>query len=215
MAGRIRQRGRAKPGLGARPGRRERHRAETRERLFRAALRLFADRGLTATTVEDITDAADVGKGTFFNYFPSKEHVLAAFGEMQVGKVAAAIGDARASGRPVREALRRMAHAVAEEPGRSPALVRALLTANLSSAAVRQLILQHLVRGWGLLGELFAEAQKRGAVRRDVKPLALARATQQMFFGVLMLWALDPSEKLKNRVDAAFELFWAGIRGKE
>lgn len=28
-------------------------------------------RGRHATTVKDITDAADVGKGTFFNYFPS------------------------------------------------------------------------------------------------------------------------------------------------
>src|ERR1700722_13978554 len=65
---------------GARPGRRERRRVETRERLFRAALELFARRGFLETTVEDITEAADVGKGTFFNYFPTKEHVLATFG---------------------------------------------------------------------------------------------------------------------------------------
>ncbi|HEV8383818.1 MAG TPA: helix-turn-helix domain-containing protein, partial [Candidatus Acidoferrales bacterium] len=67
----------------AKPGRRERRRAETREKIFRAALGLYAARGLGAVTVEDITEAADVGKGTFFNYFPSKEHVFEAFGEMQ------------------------------------------------------------------------------------------------------------------------------------
>ena len=61
-------------------GRRERHRTEIRERLFRSALRLFAERGFLETTVEDITEAADVGKGTFFNYFRTKEHVLATFG---------------------------------------------------------------------------------------------------------------------------------------
>src|SRR5437899_3870437 len=58
------------------PGRRERRRTETRERIFRAAMQLFAQHGFFSTTVEDITEAADVGKGTFFNYFPSKEHVL-------------------------------------------------------------------------------------------------------------------------------------------
>ena len=57
--------------------RRERHRSEIRERIFSSALRLFAEHGYLQTTVEDITEAADVGKGTFFNYFPTKEHVLA------------------------------------------------------------------------------------------------------------------------------------------
>ncbi len=57
-------------------GRRQRRAAETRLRLFRCALQLFAQRGFPNVTVEDITEAADVGKGTFFNYFESKDHVL-------------------------------------------------------------------------------------------------------------------------------------------
>ncbi|HEX2776577.1 MAG TPA: helix-turn-helix domain-containing protein, partial [Candidatus Acidoferrales bacterium] len=47
------------------PNRRERRRLETRERIYRAALQIFAERGYLETTVEDITEAADVGKGTF------------------------------------------------------------------------------------------------------------------------------------------------------
>ena len=49
----------------SRAGRRERHRTETRDRLYRAALSLFAERGFLETTVEDITEAADVGKVLF------------------------------------------------------------------------------------------------------------------------------------------------------
>jgi len=78
------------------PNRRERQSLERRERLFRAALDLFARKGFAETTVEDITNAADLGKGTFFNYFPSKEHILLAFGEMQLGKLRAAADEARA-----------------------------------------------------------------------------------------------------------------------
>jgi len=215
MAKRSRGPGVPADAAAARPGRRERRRVETRERIFRAALRLFADRGFTATTVEDITEAADVGKGTFFNYFPSKEHVLAAFGAMQVDKIAAATSDPATAKRPSREVLRRMVHALAEEPGRSPALVRALLTANLTSKAVRELMLANLARAWKLLSALFARAQERGVIRRDVQPLQLARTMQQMFFGTLFLWALDPSEKLANRFERAFELFWTGIGSKE
>src|SRR5437899_5671273 len=58
------------------PGRRQRRREETSQRILSEAVRLFEKQGYTSTTVEQITEAADVGKGTFFNYFPSKEHVL-------------------------------------------------------------------------------------------------------------------------------------------
>ena len=74
-----------------RGNRRERHRAETRERLYRAALELFAERGFLETTVEDITESADVGKGTFFNYFPTKEHILAEFGGERTAAVERAL----------------------------------------------------------------------------------------------------------------------------
>lgn len=196
----------------ARSGRRARKRAETRERIFRAALRLFAERGFTATTVEDITEAADVGKGTFFNYFPSKEHVFAAFGELQVSKVAAAVGDARASGRPVHTVLREMVHALAEEPGRSPALVRALMVANLTSAPMRELMLRNLGRARRTLAGFFSAAQRRGVLRRELHPEQVAAGMQRMFFGTMFMWAIDPSEKLRDRFDKSFELFWSAIR---
>src|SRR5439155_22459247 len=79
----------------AAPDRRQRRSAEIRERLFHAALDLFASKGFLETTVEDITEAADVGKGTFFNYFPSKDHILIVFGEMQLAKLEASIEEAR------------------------------------------------------------------------------------------------------------------------
>src|SRR3989304_3428464 len=119
----------AMPLTAAPQGRRARRRAETPPR---AAGGLFARQGFFATTVEQITEAADVGKGTFFNYFPSKEHVLAGFGEMQLGKIRAVLDDYRRAPGPIRETLGRLVVKLAEEPGRSPALVRSLLVANLS-----------------------------------------------------------------------------------
>src|ERR1700745_1348074 len=77
------------------PDRRQRRSAEIRERLFGAALKLFAQKGFVETTVEDITNVADVGKGTFFNHFPSKDHILLAFGEMQLAKLQDAVNAAR------------------------------------------------------------------------------------------------------------------------
>src|SRR6202166_1353687 len=121
--------------------RRQRRAAEIRERLFRAALDLFAQRGFAETTVEDITEAADVGKGTFFNYFPSKDHILLAFGEMQLGKLKSAVEEARRSNAPMSQFLRSLGERMAEEPTRNPAIIRAILLAYISSTPVRKAML--------------------------------------------------------------------------
>src|ERR1700727_1484292 len=89
--------------------RRSRRGAATRESLFRAALDLFASKGFADTTVEDITEAADVGKGTFFNYFPTKEHVLAAYGGERIAAVERALEKARATSGSVLEVLGELA----------------------------------------------------------------------------------------------------------
>lgn len=54
-------------------GRRERKRRQTRERIEQAAMTLFLQRGFDATTIEDITEAADVSKRSFFDYFPPRK----------------------------------------------------------------------------------------------------------------------------------------------
>src|SRR3989442_5437537 len=82
----------SKPTLSTRStSRRQRRSTEIRERLFLAALALFAKKGFAETTVEDITEAADVRKCTFFNYLPSQDHILTAFGEIQLAKLEVAI----------------------------------------------------------------------------------------------------------------------------
>jgi AcrR family transcriptional regulator len=54
---------------------RERKKLRTRRQLAQTALRLFAERGFDATTLEDLTEEAEVSKSTFFRMFPAKEAV--------------------------------------------------------------------------------------------------------------------------------------------
>src|SRR5262245_42972073 len=51
--------------------------AATRQRILEAARQLFAAKGFDASTTRDIADAAGIATGTLFNYFPTKEAVLA------------------------------------------------------------------------------------------------------------------------------------------
>jgi AcrR family transcriptional regulator len=47
----------------------------TRKKLESAALEVFTEYGLDATTIEDITQRADLGKGTFYRHFKDKEEI--------------------------------------------------------------------------------------------------------------------------------------------
>jgi AcrR family transcriptional regulator len=55
-----------------------RRRRETRSRLLMAALELMAERGMEAVAINEITEAADVGFGSFYNHFDSKEAIYGA-----------------------------------------------------------------------------------------------------------------------------------------
>lgn len=59
-------------------GRRARKARETRQRIAAVALRLVIERGYDETTLDDIAEAADIARRTFFHYFPSKEAILQA-----------------------------------------------------------------------------------------------------------------------------------------
>jgi AcrR family transcriptional regulator len=84
----------ALPGM---PGLRQRKRQQTRERLTRAAMALFLERGFAATTLDDIAAAADISRRSFFHYFASKEDVVFAWQEESTAALIAAVATRPAS----------------------------------------------------------------------------------------------------------------------
>jgi AcrR family transcriptional regulator len=68
------------------PTRRQRKKAQTRERIHKEALRLFEHQGFAATTIAQIADAADVAPRTVFVHYPTKEDLV--FGDVESALVA-------------------------------------------------------------------------------------------------------------------------------
>jgi AcrR family transcriptional regulator len=197
------------------PNRRERRCAETRERIVAAALQLFSERGVAATTVEDITNAADVGKGTFFNYFPSKEHILAHLCQMQMGKIREFVSQALHSSESMEQLLYKLALIVTEKFSHSPALVRNTLVPFFSNDSAREQMAQDLKEDREILAELMAARQERGEIRNDLSPAKLALQFQRVFFGTTVLWSLNPSKPLPDCLKEMASVLWKGIRATE
>jgi AcrR family transcriptional regulator len=59
-------------------GRVQRRQQRTRAQLTRAAAGIIADKGVEGLRLREVTDAADVGFGSFYNYFGSKEDLVEA-----------------------------------------------------------------------------------------------------------------------------------------
>ena len=91
-------------GMNAIEGLRERKRRQTRARIAEVAMELFLKRGFDATTVDDIAASADVSKRSFFDYFPTKEGVVAAWQD-DFGTALAAAVRARPRAEPLARVL--------------------------------------------------------------------------------------------------------------
>lgn len=191
-------------------GRRERRRRETHTRIFEAAMRLFAERGYANTPVEEITEAADVAKGTFFNYFPNKEAILQALAERQLGVVKAAEGRAR-NASSVRPVLLEMIYGLAERPSRSKLLLRSLMGVAMTNNTLSNFLARVLEGARGHVAAIMERGQDLGELRSDLAPVELARVMQHAIFGTLTIWSLSAPKELDKWVDLTFEIFWRGV----
>ena len=88
----------------------------TRQRLLAEAQRLFRERGYTATSLEQIAEAAEVTKGAIYGHFASKEDLmLSALEAAPAPDYSTTLND---QSRPLRERLATFGRAVAaEDPG--------------------------------------------------------------------------------------------------
>ena len=168
-------------------GRRERKKQQVRDALMEHALRLFDERGFETVTVEDVTEAADVSRTTFFRYFASKEEVLLAWMRDVGDEVAQALRDRPAVEGPVeatREALTSVASVYADD-SRPAALVERL---RQESPAVRAAYREKLAYWEEALADALAARTGQDA-RTDLEPRLLARMAMAAVTSASDTWA--------------------------
>jgi AcrR family transcriptional regulator len=148
-------------------GRRDRRKAEARQRLLAAAHRLIAENGVSELRIGDVTDRADLGFGTFYTYFESKDALIeAVVAEVLAGLAARIGGDALEFTDPAEAAAvsyRRFLRFSRDEPE----LARVLVELDRVNA-----IFEDAVTPWAI--ETLARGRKSGRFVVDDLKLALA-----------------------------------------
>jgi AcrR family transcriptional regulator len=108
--------------------RRERRKLEVRGRILEAAADLLTQHGFHATKVADICDRADIAHKTFFNHFPSKQHLLREIANYAIDELLVDIETARKRERSTARRLAAFFSVVAERTAEAGPMNRELVT---------------------------------------------------------------------------------------
>jgi AcrR family transcriptional regulator len=183
--------------------RRERKKVAVRRAIVDAAIKLFAERGFEATTVEDISDAADVSPRTFHRDFPSKQDVVFGDNEPRLEILRSALA-ARSVDEPVFVGIRNAVAAVVATvaPRRDLELTRARLVA--SSKTLREHNLRYLDDWAHVVAEHVAA--REGCLPSEAWPVLVGRCTLAVLSTSLMQWIAADGEDLGEVTSGVFGL---------
>jgi AcrR family transcriptional regulator len=191
--------------------RRERKKQETRQRLMEAALHLCREHGYDDTTVEQIAEAADVAKGTFFNYFETKDAILPALAEWRLRQLQQALlPEHGAPASPVAR-IKLALRLIADDP-----LINPQMAGHLFAAVSNQHWQEpHPVRAFlQLLAGQVTEAQTAGEIRDDLDPILIGGIIRAVFFQHLIMWHCGYRPvPLRQLLDSVVDLLLEGIAG--
>ena len=180
--------------------RRERKKKETYDRLFHSAMNLFQIQGYEHTSVEQITQQADVGKGTFYNYFESKEAVVLEFSKRKYQDMIAA---GREAGYSLRERLDNVLRGWAEFM---------VSERELAWVAVRSREQAELDKGlhYGIIG-ILSHGQRLGEISKRFDPVFLAESLEGMVLQHFMHWFVTREGNLEEEMKEVLSLFFDGL----
>src|SRR5688572_24556204 len=170
--------------------RRERKKDETRQRIFREAIGLFRERGFEATTVDEITERADVAKGTFFNYFPRKEAVLAYLSERRLEDLEGDLATTLSRGRSARERLMTIFTCAASAYEGDRELSRFVFNELMTRAF--QPSEEVSLRWQKLCLEVIEEGRESGELRPDLDPVRAESLLASVYIATVYLWLNCP-----------------------
>ena len=190
--------------------RRERKKQETRQRLLESAWQLFSERGYDDTTVEDITEAADVAKGTFFNYFDTKEAIADQIARWRIELLGDRILSAGECPESAIGRIKLLMKAMLDEFSPEQGLARRMIWMRKGGPGRRE----SAHRIGSLVHELVVQGQASGEVRDDVEPGLIVHLLLACWFHYFGHWWHEEGDYPEgSKLAQAVDVLMDGLRG--
>ncbi|MEI8255426.1 MAG: TetR/AcrR family transcriptional regulator [Deltaproteobacteria bacterium] len=202
-------------GSGGKRGDAKRGAGDKRERILRAAVKVFAKKGFFASRVSEIAKAAGVADGTIYLYFKSKDDLLTSLFEDRMSRLLDVMRKEIAANESASDRVRRLIELQLGllEGERDLAEV---ITVNLrqSTKLLKQYAARRFTEYLELMASVVADGQRSGEMRADVSPRIVARAIFGALDGIALTWALGAHEVggLHRAARQLSDVILAGLR---
>ncbi|MCZ7359138.1 MAG: TetR/AcrR family transcriptional regulator [Candidatus Methanoperedens sp.] len=192
---------------------REKKKIETRNKIFEVSGRLFKEKGFENTTVDEITKEAGIGKGTFFNYYPTKEALLVDFVKQKEELVYDLVRNELKKNIPVREKIKNVLVLVARSNEKDKEMTRLYVFEYLRHYGYEERKSHSLNL---IIHDLLEKSAEKGEVKKGIDIKKAADILTATYFHSLMEWLwsntdISFSEDISGKIDMIFD----GIGGSD
>lgn len=189
---------------------REVRKKKINETITQVAIELFKQKGYENVTVEEIALKSGIAKGTFFNYFQKKEHLLLHIVNSYMQLMDQIVH--RHQEGTVKERLLHILRDILSIYFRHPNLLRLTLVETIKSTIETKDASTNITKFRETLGTIIAEAKQSGALRSSWDPNMSASVVVGVFLNTLINWSSSLNEeKLFELLQRQLDVVWEGI----
>lgn len=195
---------------------REKKKIETKNRIFEVSGKLFKEKGFENTTIDEITKEAGIAKGTFFNYFPTKESLVFYFAEQKADLICDLTENEAIDHLHTKERIKKFLVSLAESYEKDKDLTKLLFFEYgryiKNSRNVPDKDRNPHSRLIKVILDLLEEGIKKREVKVSIDTRIAAEALNAVYFHTLMVWLKSENELSFSRdISAKIDLLFEGI----
>lgn len=192
-------------------GLRERKKARLRQQITDTALALYRERGYEGATVDEICRTIEISQPTFYNYFPSKEAILAEHAMIGFGQPLRALLTESGT---IQARLARYFRDVAQTMTRDRKLWHAIAVSGAYNPVRNPTLLRAAEAGTHVLVQVIAQAQAQGDLTKDYSAQLLASMLEGLMLRTGIEWGAGypKARPLEPAMQEALRFFLRGAR---
>ncbi|UCH95487.1 MAG: TetR/AcrR family transcriptional regulator [Candidatus Aminicenantes bacterium] len=172
---------------------------EKKDQIVEAAIREFARKGFSKTTINDIANAAGIGKGTVYEYFSNKEEIVHETFRFFMHSMEPDFQAILISGIPAKEKLKNILNGfsrfISAEYRELTELMLEFWSGAIKDKSSKGVMFNEMIKFYNVYREIFAdiiiEGMGDGSFRKDINPRSTAAMIVGTLDGLLVQWILE------------------------